>query len=126
MSHEGDVSRSARTKKIWEDFARIKGFWVWMDDQGIIPWTDSAGHDVLAIWNSPEQAEAESVNDADADSAHERPKFYAIPDALMRMDSWQAAGVKEAGIQSEGGRFLLTIPLAELEARLLEMQKLLR
>ena len=86
--------------------------WAWGNDDGFTPWTDSLGHDVVPLWVSAEQATAENRDEGDPD---ERPLFLSIEHLLQRIPAWQQAGIQETGLQSEnGGRFLLTIPLAEL------------
>jgi hypothetical protein len=48
--------------------------------------------------------------------------FLDVEALLDAIPEWVAAGVREAGLQSEGGRFTLTVPLTELTERLLRLQ----
>ncbi len=104
---------------VWDDLAAAGGLWAWGDEDGVAPWTDGDGRDVLPLWTSAERAEAESQADAEPG---EQPVFLDVEALLEAIPEWVAAGVGEAGLQSEGGRFLLTVPLAELTERLLHLQ----
>jgi hypothetical protein len=103
----------------WDDLAASGGLWAWGDEDGVAPWTDGEGRDVLPLWTAAERAEEESR--ADAEPA-EQPVFLDVEALLEAIPEWAAAGVGEVGLQSEGGRFLLTVPLAELTERLLRLQ----
>ena len=104
---------------VWDDLAAAGGLWAWGDEDGVAPWTDGDGREVLPLWTSAEHAELESRADAEPG---EQPVFLDVEALLDAIPEWVAAGVGEAGLQSEGGRFLLTVPLAELTERLLRLQ----
>jgi len=109
-------SRRERIARIWEAARESQGLWAWGSDDGLTPWTDRLGHDLVPLWISAEQAAAENRAESDPD---ERPVFLTIDYLLQRIPAWQAAGIEETGRQSKnGGRFLQTIPLAELADRL--------
>ncbi len=103
---------------VWDELAASGGLWAWGDEDGVAPWTDG-GHDVLPLWTDADRAEAESLADAEPG---EGPVFLDLDALLEAIPEWVAAGVGAAGLQSEGGRFLLTVPLAELTERLLRLQ----
>ena len=102
----------------WDDLAASGGLWAWGDEDGVAPWTDG-GHDVLPLWTAADRAEAESLADAEPG---EGPVFLDVDALLEAIPEWVAAGVGAAGLESEGGRFLLTVPMAELTERLLRLQ----
>ena len=104
---------------VWHDLAATGGLWAWGDEDGVAPWTDGDGHDVIPLWTDADRAEMESLPDAEPG---EGPVFLDVEALLEAVPEWAAAGVGEAGLQSEGGRFLLTVPLAELTERLLRLQ----
>ena len=104
---------------VWDDLAASGGLWAWGDEDGVAPWTDGEGRDVLPLWTAAERAEEESR--ADAEPA-EQPVFLDVEALLDAIPDWAAAGVGAAGLQSEGGRFTLTVPLTELTERLLHLQ----
>ena len=104
---------------VWEDLAATGGLWAWGDEDGVAPWTDGQGHDVVPLWTGADLAEQESLPDAEPG---EGPVFLDVETLLEAVPEWAAAGVGEAGLQSEGGRFLLTVPLTELTERLLRLQ----
>ena len=104
---------------VWADLAAADGLWVWGDEDGVAPWTDGGGHEVVPLWTAQEQAEAESLADAEPG---EGPVFLDVDALLDAIPEWVAAGVGEAGLQAEGGRFALTVPLTELTERLLRLQ----
>ena len=103
---------------VWADLAASGGLWAWGDEDGVAPWTDG-GHDVLPLWTAADRAEAESLADAEPG---EGPVFLDVDALLEAIPEWVAAGVGAAGLESEGGRFLLTVPMAELTERLLRLQ----
>ena len=103
---------------VWDELAASGGLWAWGDEDGVAPWTDG-GHDVLPLWTGADRAEAESLADAEPG---EGPVFLDVDALLEAIPEWVAAGVEAAGLESEGGRFLLTVPLAELTERLLRLQ----
>jgi len=102
----------------WEALAAAGGLWVWGDEDGVAPWTDGRGHDVVPLWTDPGRAEAESRDGADPG---ERPVFLDVDALLEAIPEWVAAGVAEAGLDPQGGRFPATVPLAELTERLLRL-----
>ncbi len=106
------------TTAVWDDLAVAGGLWAWGDEDGVAPWTDG-GHDVLPLWTAAVRAEAESLADAEPG---EGPVFLDVEALLDAIPEWAAAGVGAAGLQSEGGRFTLTVPLVELTERLLRLQ----
>ncbi|TFV52169.1 DUF2750 domain-containing protein [Geodermatophilus sp. DF01-2] len=114
-----DPSRLDPIDGVWDDLAAGGGLWAWGDDDGVVPWTDREGREVVPLWTGPEQAEAEVRADAEPGEA---PVFLDVDALLEAIPEWMAAGVGEAGLQSEGGRLLLTLPLAELTERLLRLQ----
>ena len=103
---------------VWDELASSGGLWAWGDEDGVAPWTDG-GHDVLPLWTAADRAEAESLADAEPG---EGPVFLDVEALLEAIPEWVAAGVGAAGLESEGGRFLLTVPMAELTERLLRLQ----
>ena len=103
---------------VWDELAASGGLWAWGDEDGVAPWTDG-GHDVLPLWTAADRAEAESLADAEPG---EGPVFLDVDALLEAIPEWVAAGVGAAGLESEGGRFLLAVPLAELTERLLRLQ----
>jgi hypothetical protein len=103
---------------VWDDLAASGGLWAWGDEDGVAPWTDG-GHDVLPLWTAADRAEAESLADAEPG---EGPVFLDVDTLLEAIPEWVAAGVGAAGLEAEGGRFLLTVPMAELTERLLRLQ----
>ena len=104
---------------VWDDLAAAGGLWAWGDEDGVAPWTDGEGHDVVPLWTGADRAEVESLADAEPG---EGPVFLDLEALLEAIPEWMAAGVGEAGLESEGGRFLLPVPLAELTERLLRLQ----
>ena len=104
---------------VWADLAATGGLWAWGDEEGVAPWTDGEGRDVLPLWTAADRAEAES---ADGAEPGERPVFLDVEALLDAVPEWMAAGVGEAGLEAEGGRFLFTVPLTELTERLLRLQ----
>ena len=104
---------------VWADLAASGGLWAWGDEDGVAPWTDGEGCDVLPLWTGAERAQEESRADAEPG---EQPVFLDVEALLEAIPEWASAGVGEVGLQSEGGRFLLTVPLAELTERLLRLQ----
>ena len=107
------------TTAVWDDLAAGGGLWAWGDEDGVAPWTDGNGHDVVPLWTAADRAEEESMSDAEPG---EGPVFLGVEALLEAIPEWVAAGVREAGLQSEGGRFTLTVPLTELTERLLRLQ----
>ncbi len=107
------------TEPVWEALAAAGGLWGWGDTDGIVPWTGEDGHDVVPLWTAADRAEEESMSDAEPG---EGPVFLGVEALLEAIPEWVAAGVREAGLQSEGGRFTLTVPLTELTERLLHLQ----
>jgi hypothetical protein len=101
---------------VWGELAATGGLWAWGDEDGVAPWTDGEGHDVVPLWTAADRADQESLADAEPG---EGPVFLSVEAMLEAIPEWMAAGVGEAGLESEGGRFLLTVPLAELTERLL-------
>jgi hypothetical protein len=91
-----------------------RGLWAWGGGNGFTPWTDSHGHDVIALWSDAGQAGRENRQDAEPD---EEPVFLSCERLIAGVPKWLAAGLPEAGLESEGGRFLYTIPLQELSDR---------
>ncbi|WNV77342.1 DUF2750 domain-containing protein [Geodermatophilus sp. DSM 44513] len=102
-----------------EALAATGGLWAWGDEDGVAPWTDGEGRDVVPLWTDADQAEAESRDGAEPG---ERPLFLDVEALLEAIPEWVAAGVGEAGLDSRGGRFPATVPLAELTERLLRLQ----
>jgi hypothetical protein len=107
-------SRRERIARLWDRMRSQRGLWTWGDDNGLIPWIDSHGHDVVALWSDAEAAERESRADADPS---ERALFISCESMITAIPKWLAAGLPEAGLDSESGRFLYTIPLEELADR---------
>ena len=104
---------------VWDDLATSGGLWAWGDQDGVAPWTDGEGRNVIPLWTAADRAELESLADAEPG---EGPVFLDVEALLEAVPEWAAAGIGEAGLQSEGGRFRLTVPLAELTERLLQLQ----
>nr|WP_239522172.1 DUF2750 domain-containing protein [Geodermatophilus sabuli] len=95
------------------------GLWGWGDDDGLVPWTGDDGHDLVPLWTGAEQAQTEAGDGGDPGEA---PVFLDLEDLLAAVPDWLAAGVTAAGLQSVGGRFQQTVPLAELTERILSVQ----
>ena len=104
---------------VWHELAVTGGLWAWGDEDGMAPWTDGEGHDAVPLWTSADRAEVESMGDAEPG---EGPVFLDVEALLEAIPEWVAAGVGAAGLQAEGGRFVLTVPMAELTERLLRLQ----
>jgi hypothetical protein len=94
------LSRRERIAGIREAARESQGLWSWGTDDGLAPWTDSLGHDVVPLWISAEQATAQNRDGSDPD---ERPLFLSIDHLLQRIPAWQQAGIERTGLQSENG-----------------------
>jgi hypothetical protein len=90
------------------------GAWGWGTDEGLIPWTDRHGRDVVALWATAEDAEAECG--PDRDEPDERPVFLSFDEIWARVPRFRAAGVEHVAVQPTGGRFLLFLELEELRS----------
>jgi hypothetical protein len=108
-------SRSQRLADMWRSAHAQGGWWTWADESGVTPWTDSHGHDVIPLWTSAQRATEESRGSAEEGVG---PVFLGTGKLLALVPRLLEAGVTEAGLQSEGGRFLLTVELASLEEEL--------
>ncbi|SFK61326.1 DUF2750 domain-containing protein [Geodermatophilus ruber] len=104
---------------MWAAARAQGGLWGWGDADGIVPWTDDSGRIVVPLWTDGRRAEAEAGAGADPGEA---PVLLDLEDLLAEIPLWLAAGVSAAGLQSDGGRFLLTLSLPELTEALLRLQ----
>lgn len=111
---ESRPSRGERLTRLWDRMRSQQGLWTWGDENGFTPWIDSHGHDVVPLWSDAEAAKRESQADADVG---EGALFISCERMITAIPKWLAAGVPEAGLDSEGGRFLYTIPLEDLADR---------
>ena len=91
-----------------------RGLWAWGGPNGFTPWVDSHGHDVIPLWSDADGAVRENQQDAEPG---EEAVFLSCERLIDGVPRWLDAGLPEAGLDSEGGRFLYTIPLEELVDR---------
>ena len=78
------------TTAVWHDLAAAGGLWAWGDEDGVAPWTDGEGHDVVPLWTGGDRAEVESLADAEPG---EGPVFLDLEALLEAIPEWMAAGV---------------------------------
>ncbi len=105
--------------RVWAAMAAQGWLWGWGDEDGLVPWTGDDGSDVVPLWTGAEHAAAEC---GDGGEPGEAPVFLDLEDLLAAVPDWLAAGVGAAGLQSVAGRFLQTVPLADLTERVLRVQ----
>lgn len=103
---------------VWDVLAGSGGMWAWGDEDGVAPWTAADGSDVVPLWTSAQRAGQESQAGAEPG---EGPVFLDVEALLEAIPEWLAAGAGAAGLESEDGRFLRTVPLVDLTERLLRL-----
>ena len=106
-----DPEEDAAPEQGWAALAAARGLWGWGDADGLTPWTDAEGRAVVPLWTTAERAAAESREGAEPG---EEPLFLDLDALLAEIPDWLTNGVAEAGLDPDGGRFVLTVPLADL------------
>ncbi|MGY1712160.1 DUF2750 domain-containing protein [Geodermatophilus sp. SYSU D00758] len=114
-----DTPADAGTAAVWDRLGADGGLWAWGDADGVVPWTRDDGTDLVPLWTSADDAEAECRADAEPG---ERPVFLAVDELLAEVPDWVAAGVAAAVLQPADGRAAGTVALDELTERLLRTQ----
>lgn len=116
MTEPGSLSQGSRSQQLRELRNLVltnKELWGWGTNEGVVPWEDSDGVTMIALWQS--EARALEENDHDRSGSDEGPIKYTVAELQKRIPSWTRAGCRRYGLEPRRGKILYSLTTKEFK-----------